>query len=115
MAPFAAAVDVTVLGMGQDGHTASFFAGAKTLGKALDPLGTQLCLAVLPPAAAHARMTFSLPALLRSKHLYLHISGASKRRVLEQALQAGAIEELPIRAILRQQKRELDVYYTPGS
>jgi 6-phosphogluconolactonase len=115
LAAFRDGIDVTVLGMGSDGHTASFFPGASTLSRALDPKGEALCVAVRPPVAPHDRMTLSLAGLLRSRHLYLHISGAEKRQVLDQALAGGPVEALPIRAVLFQSQPELHVYYEPGS
>ena len=115
LADFAEGIDVTVLGMGEDGHTASFFPAAETLARALDPAAEDLCLAVRPPVAPHDRMTLSLSALLRSRHLYLHIVGAEKRSVWQQALEPGEIAEMPIRAIIRQQQLPLEVYYAPRS
>jgi len=110
---FGAAIDVLVLGMGDDGHTASFFAGASTLHKALDPESKQLCVAIRPPQAPHDRMTLSLAAILRSRHLYLHITGSKKWSVLQRAELAGEVAKLPIRAILNRSDPSLEVFYCP--
>jgi 6-phosphogluconolactonase len=111
LAPCAEGIDVVVLGMGEDGHTASFFPGAATLARALDPLGTQLCVAVQPPTAPHDRMTLSLATLLRARHTYLHIVGAAKHAVLERASEPGDVAQLPIRAVLRSEALALEIYY----
>jgi 6-phosphogluconolactonase len=108
---FAAGIDVLVLGMGEDGHTASFFPGAGSLMRAMDPTGTDVCVAVRPPEAAHDRMTLSLSTLLRARHAYLHIVGDAKHEVLELASEAGDVALLPIRALLHSEALALDIYY----
>jgi 6-phosphogluconolactonase len=103
-------IDVVILGMGSDGHTASFFPGAKTLSKALDQSSKLRCCAVEPPAAPHQRMTLTLPFLLKAENVYLHVVGEEKREVLETAMQHGEVEELPIRAFLHQPKCSLEIH-----
>jgi 6-phosphogluconolactonase len=110
---FSDAIDVVVLGMGEDGHTASFFPGADTLAKALDPDFQALCLALRPPAAPHDRMTLSLCTLLRARQLYLHITGATKWEVLQRALENDDAFELPIRAVFHREENPLEVFYAP--
>lgn len=106
-------LDVAVLGMGEDGHTASFFPGGDLLEQALDPDG---CSAVLPmraPGAGEPRITLSLPVLLAARRLYLHIEGAGKREVLERALAVGAkTTALPIARVLAWRKGAVDTYWT---
>ncbi|CAA0106685.1 6-phosphogluconolactonase [Halioglobus japonicus] len=111
LARFAAGIDVLVLGMGEDGHTASFFPGASSLMRAMDPAGTEVCVAVQPPEAAHNRMTLSLATLLRARHAYLHIVGETKWDVLELASEEGDVALLPIRALLHSNALELEIYY----
>ena len=115
LADFREAIDVGVLGMGEDGHTASFFPGAEQLDAALDTGSPALCLALRPPVAPHDRMTLSLAALLRSRQLYLHITGEKKLAVLEQALAGDDIRELPIRSVFGREESPLEVFYAPAS
>ncbi len=102
--------DVVVLGMGPDGHTASFFPGGDRLDEALDTANTAQVVPMRAPGAGEPRITFTLPVLLKSRTLYLHIEGADKRVVLEQAEQLGS--ELPIASVLRR-ATHLDVYWCP--
>src|SRR5690606_34634019 len=104
--PFAA----VILGMGNDGHTASFFPGGDTLGEALSAEGPTL--AIRAPGAGEPRITFTLPRLLETEGLYLHIEGEEKARVLDAALGDGAVEDMPIRAVLRS-GAPISVYWCP--
>jgi 6-phosphogluconolactonase len=94
--PFA----VVVLGMGADGHTASFFPGGDRLAEALSPARGQLVESVRSEAAVEPRITLTLPVLLAAEHIALHIQGSAKREVLAAALQPGPVEAMPIRAVL---------------
>jgi 6-phosphogluconolactonase len=102
---------VVILGMGDDGHTASLFPGADALALGLDMNSGRTAIAVTPTEAPHQRMSMTLPRLLNTQQLIIHISGPNKQDVL-QAAQAGEdATELPIRAILNQQAAPLSVYW----
>lgn len=104
--------DVAILGMGNDGHTASFFPGADRLAEALDS-GTQSKLvAITAPGAGEPRITFTLPVLEQSGRLKLHIEGAEKKSVLAEALADGPEEAMPVRAILRS-ATPVTLYWSP--
>lgn len=94
-------LDVVVLGMGNDGHTASFFPGGDTLARALDPAGTKKIVAISAPGSGEPRLTFTLPMLLKASHILLHIEGPEKRATLDRALGEGPVEDMPVRAVLR--------------
>ena len=104
--------DIVILGMGSDGHTASLFPGATRLSDALDMGSGRLCMAMTPVTAPHDRMTLTLPALLDSRQIYLHLSGREKRDVYERALGGDSVEEMPMRAVLDQDKVPVDVYWS---
>ncbi|ODT47581.1 6-phosphogluconolactonase [Devosia sp. 63-57] len=104
--PFAA----VILGMGNDGHTASFFPGGDTLDQALTAEGPTLALEA--PGAGEPRITFTLPRLLETDALYLHIEGDEKAAVLDKALADGPVAEMPVRAVLRS-GAPLTVYWCP--
>lgn len=93
-------LDIVLLGMGEDGHTASLFPDAKELAEGLSTQA--LTLAVTPPAAPHQRMSLSARGILNSRHVFLQIGGAAKKAVYDRALAGGAVEELPVRVALGQ-------------
>ena len=99
-----------ILGMGNDGHTASFFPGGDTLDQALRAEGPTL--AIRAPGAGEPRITFTLPRLLETDGLYLHIEGDEKAAVLDRALADGPVEDMPIRAVLRS-GAPVTVYWCP--
>lgn len=105
-------LDVAVLGMGTDGHTASFFPGGDRLDEALDPRGAATVLPIRAPGAGEPRITLTLPVLQAARGLYLHIEGAEKRNVLEQAL-AGPDAAAPVAATLRAYPAAVPVYWCP--
>ncbi len=104
---------VLILGMGGDGHTASLFPGAEKLAAATNMNSGKLCMGIAPLTAPHERMTLTLPAILNSNQIILHITGPEKQDVLEEALAEGPPEEMPIRFILRQQTTPVSVYWAP--
>jgi 6-phosphogluconolactonase len=103
---------LVILGMGADGHTASLFPGAETLALGLDMNSGRTAIAVTPPAAPHQRMSLTLPRLLNSQQIIIHISGAGKQNVLQAAQAGNDIAELPVRAILNQQVAPLSIFWS---
>ena len=102
---------VVILGMGDDGHTASLFPGAAALAAGLDLDSGRSCIAVTPTEAPHERISMTLPRLLNTESLIIHISGENKQNVLDQALAGSNVEELPIRSVLQQTQVPVTVYW----
>jgi 6-phosphogluconolactonase len=105
--------DVIVLGMGDDGHTASLFPGSLALARALDAGAPPGCVAVNALTAPHARVSLNLAALLDARRIILHIEGEAKWQVYQKARAAGSTSEMPVRAVLQQQEVPVDVYWAP--
>lgn len=103
--PFSA----VVLGMGTDGHTASWFPGADNLAELLDPSGPARVAVTRPKTVPQARVTLTLPAVLDCRHIHLQITGSEKRAVLEQA----ANRQLPVAQILRQTLTPVCIWWAP--
>lgn len=99
--------DLAVLGMGEDGHTASLFADAPEWDHAIST--HDRFVAVHPGAAPHARVSFSLDALTRIGRLYLQISGERKREVLEAA--AATLQKNAISQLAHDDRTTLHVYW----
>ena len=104
-------LDAAILGMGNDGHTASFFPGGDTLTEALT--GEEPVVAISAPGAGEPRVTLTLKRLLAARALYLHIEGEEKVETLRKAEAEGPIEAMPVRAILRQTQTPLTIFWCP--
>lgn len=105
--------DVVVLGMGDDGHTASLFPASPNLASGLDLAMPAGCIAMTAPSAPQARLSLNLSALLDSRRIVILITGESKWRTYIAALQDGAVEQMPVRAVLRQQRTPVEVVWSP--
>lgn len=100
-------LDVVVLGMGEDGHTASLFPAAPGLEEALASPGPIAW--VRPATAPHARLTLTLPVLRRARHLYLPLSGDNKLKVYQEA-STTANPALPISLLLNSPTCDVQVW-----
>lgn len=104
---------VCVLGMGTDGHTASWFPGGDNLAAATDPNASAIYLPMTAPGADEPRITMTLPPIAAAKNLILHIEGQEKRAVFDKAMEAGNADAMPIRHLLRHPNAKVDVYWAP--
>lgn len=103
--------DLVILGMGDDGHTASLFPGAKELQDGLDAASGRHCIAVTPTFAPWQRMSMTLPRLLRSRQIILHITGQGKKAVAESARENNRPRDAPVAAVLNQHIAPVTVYW----
>jgi 6-phosphogluconolactonase len=92
-------VDVAVLGMGADGHTASLFPGAAGLAAALAPDAAALVEA-RPAGQPETRLSLSAPVLRAAGVIHILITGPDKAAALQAALEDGPVAEAPVRAVL---------------
>ena len=106
--------DSVLLGMGPDGHTASFFPDAKGLEEALDPANKDLCCALTALKSDVTgdevdRMSITASAIMAARHVVLMITGEDKKRVLEEALDPSS--SLPVGRLAR--LAPFDIYWAP--
>ena len=97
--------DAVVLGMGDDGHTASWFPHAEGLETALG--GSEPVCAIRAEKSDVTgeevdRITLTLSAIKDARIIILLIAGEAKRDAFERAREPGPVEEMPVRAIMRE-------------
>jgi 6-phosphogluconolactonase len=107
--------DVMLLGMGDDGHTASLYPHAPELKAALDTNAPALVHAVHAQSAAATsdRMTLTLRAILESRWIALLIKGKEKMEIYRAAESGSDVSKMPVRAILGQATVPVDVFWAP--
>jgi 6-phosphogluconolactonase len=104
-------LDAVILGMGTDGHTASFFPDAGNLESLLDLSAEAIVVPVHATSGGEPRLTLTLAPILGAGFVALHIEGAEKRHVLEAAL--GGEAHLPVGAVLERAPRPVQVFWAP--
>jgi len=116
---------VSILGMGNDGHTASLFpdAPAAQLSAGMMLNSAESIAVLTPPSVSQTRITLTRAALLNSTHRILHITGNAKERVLADALAESATDSKipgeyseglkPIVGLLTSQPQAARVFWSP--
>ncbi len=105
-------IDIALMGMGADGHTASWFPDAPDLEQALDLASPSMVVAQFAAQAAGSpeRLTLTRAALARAGHVLLLITGDEKRTRLESTLQQ---RDAPVAALFDEQMPQPDVLWAP--
>jgi 6-phosphogluconolactonase len=105
-------LDVVVLGMGNDGHTASLFPDAPELVTAMAEHNGRKLAVITPPQHAQARITLTRSAIAGARNCILHIQGDDKLATLSKALtEPDNWAQMPIRAFLRS---GLHIFWSPA-
>lgn len=109
-------LDLCLLGVGGDGHTASIFPGPD-YDEALNGPRERRALGVmpdpLPPEAPVARVTLSREGIVTARALMIAVTGAEKKKVIEQAIAKGASSPWPIGRVLADAELPVDIHWAP--
>ncbi|BAD79182.1 6-phosphogluconolactonase [Synechococcus elongatus] len=85
--------DLVLLGLGDDGHTASLFPGTAALEE-------QSRLVTVGDRGGQPRLTFTAPLINQARTVVFLVSGAAKQEALKRALAAtGDSQQTPVRLI----------------
>ena len=105
---------VAVMGMGEDGHTASWFPTSPGLTEALEGPERAVVRCVpdpMPEGAPYERLTLTRAAITNAGLILLLVTGEKKRAVLEEAMRHGQVEVMPVRALVHAREANLRILY----
>lgn len=102
-------LNIVVLGMGEDGHFASIFPNMENTDRLLNSYQPRLCMPANPKGQP-PRMSLTLSYLKSADHVYLLITGESKKRIISDALENKLDEgQFPICTLIKE--TDLQVYW----
>lgn len=94
--------DLVMLGLGEDGHTASLFPNTEGL-----KIKDRQVIANHVPQHNTWRMTMTLPYINKAAHIVFYVLGAGKKHILSQVLQKNAPPTYPAQFVGTKENRSL--------
>jgi 6-phosphogluconolactonase len=108
--------DLVLLGVGEDGHTASIFPGPD-FQAALDAPKARRAVGVMPDPmpsdAPVARVTLTRASILSARTIVVAVRGQAKREMLEGAIADGQSSNLPIGRVFAEADQPIDIHWCP--
>jgi len=102
-------LDVVVLGMGTDGHVASYFPDAENYDKLF--LACDAVMSVKSKSAGEPRLTVSPRLIANASHIHLHFEGAEKKALFDAALAETGPKRLPVATVVGLAKVPVQVHW----
>jgi 6-phosphogluconolactonase len=107
-------IDVGILGIGDDGHTASLFPGTEAGPLAATAQGRVAAVDKEGPGESKARITFTLPELTSHRALIFLAQGEDKRAIIHTVLgMSGDPEGLPVARVIAAARGDVSIYWAP--
>lgn len=99
-------IDFTILGMGEDGHTASLFPGDKESEELMNTSNIGI-FSTKSPSFPYNRITCSKELIANSNYIALFINGETKFNVLKNSIET----QVPISYFVKNSKN-MEIYYS---
>jgi 6-phosphogluconolactonase len=105
--------DLTILGMGEDGHVASLFPGDPDSELSLARKNREIYCATRAPSGCRDRVSLTYEGILDSASICLLITGDSNRSLYSRRVSQDRADWLPVHYFMKQREVPLTVYWAP--
>ncbi len=102
--------DLTVLGLGEDGHIASLFPAMNP-----DLTTPHLCLSAEPPIAPSPRISLALTTLADSRNIAVVVTGSKKRRLIDKLTSAPPDQQIPLSWLMQRSHSPIMIFETDNA
>ncbi len=108
-------IDVGILGLGEDGHTASLFPGGPEAAFDADTEARAAAVERDGPGPVTEGVTMTLAELAAHRALVFLATGPAKRMLIEAAIGGGVADSdgLPVARVIAAARGDVDIYWAP--